>query len=102
MYTYVEQMPELPGKGSSSSAIAAAIRERVAGSSACNGRAFVAFTVKADGMVDDAKIVKGLNAVCDAAVLAAVAKLPRFKPARQNGEAAGFAYLGVVIRLVPK
>ena len=97
VYTHVEQMPEMPGKGSSYGAISAAIRELVAGIGTCNGLASVAFIVKADGMVDDARIVKGINAACDAAVLAAVAKLPRFKPARYRGEAVDFAYLSIVI-----
>lgn len=88
VYTYAEQMPVLPGAGANSNtAIAAAIRERMVGGSTCKGPVFVSFTVKANGIVADATIRKGRDADCDAAVLAAIARLPRFTPGKQGGQA---------------
>lgn len=92
VYTYVERMPELPG-GRGIGAIAAAIRERVVPpATACSGRVFVSFVVRPDGTVTDAKIVKSLAENCDAAVLAATRKLPRFLPGKQNGRLVAVAF----------
>ncbi|MGI4887060.1 MAG: energy transducer TonB [Janthinobacterium lividum] len=83
VYNYVEQMPQLPGKAS----IVAPIQERVAAGSGCGGKVFVSFVVGPSGVVRDAKVVKGPAGGCNAAVLAAVGKLPRFRPGKQNGQA---------------
>lgn len=94
VYTYVEQMPQLP-TGGGSAAIGAAIRQAIpaATAGACpGGRVFVAFTVQPDGTVTDAKIVKGLSNACDEATLAAVGKLPRFVPGKQNGRAVAVSF----------
>lgn len=91
VYTYVEQMPQLPG-GGGTAAVSAAIRQLMVGASSCRGSLFVSFTVKSDGTIGDAKIAKGLSASCDAATLAAVAKLPRFKPGRQGGQAVAVGF----------
>lgn len=84
VYTYVEQMPQLPG-GGGSAAIMAAIQARVAPTGGCGGKVFASFIVGASGVVRDAKIVKGIGASCDEAVLVAIRGLPRFKAGRQNG-----------------
>ena len=42
--------------------------------------------VRPTGEVSDASIVRGLCAACDAAVLAAIGKLPRFVPGRLGGQ----------------
>ncbi len=84
VYTYVEQMPQLPG-GGGSAAIVAAIQARVAPTGGCGGKAFASLVVGPSGVVRDAKIVKGIGASCDEAVLTAIRGLPRFKPGRQNG-----------------
>ncbi|MDO7884962.1 TonB family protein [Hymenobacter cheonanensis] len=87
VYTYVEQMPQLPG-GGGMGAIIAAVQQRVAlpaGTAAANNRVFVRFTVGQQGQVEDAAIVKGASPVVDAAVLAAVRQLPTFAPGQQNG-----------------
>ncbi|GAB3878472.1 hypothetical protein GCM10028824_40470 [Hymenobacter segetis] len=89
IYTYVEQMPQLPGGGGNASIINA-IQSRVvypvqAIQQHVEGRVFVSFTVGENGMVRDAKVVKGIGAGCDEAVLAAVQQLPQFNPGRQVG-----------------
>lgn len=92
VYTYVEQMPELP-TGGGNAAIVKAIQEKLAypkptaGRPAMEGRVFVSFTVGTDGVVRDGKIVKGLASLYDDAVLRAVQQLPRFEPGRQSGRA---------------
>ncbi|WP_210514454.1 energy transducer TonB [Hymenobacter terricola] len=90
VYTYVEQMPQVPG-GGGNRAIVAAIQSRViyppeALKRALQGQVFVSFTVGEDGAVRDAKIVKGLGGGCDETVLDAVRQLPAFTPGRQAGK----------------
>jgi TonB family protein len=99
VYSYVERSPEMPG-GGGTAAISAAIRKLVVGAGDCNGQVFVSFTVKADGTIGDPQIVKGLGATCDAATLAAVVKLPRFKPGQQSGQAVAVG-LTVPVRFTP-
>nr|GFC92422.1 hypothetical protein [Tanacetum cinerariifolium] len=87
VYTYVEQMPQLPGGGN----VAAIIKQIQANlvypaGERKEGRVFVIFTVSATGEVRDAKIIKGLSDSYDAATLAAVEKLPRFVPGQQAGQ----------------
>lgn len=85
-----EQMPELPG-GGGMAAIVAAIQKAVH-YPICHlpgnkrGRVYAAFTVSADGLVNNVKILKSLGAGYDEAVLAAIQKLPRFIPGRQNNK----------------
>ena len=90
VYTYVEQMPQLPG-GGGSSAIVSAIQSRVtypleALKRRITGRVFVSFTVSASGIVGDAQVVKGIGGGCDESVLNAVQQLPQFIPGRQAGQ----------------
>ncbi|RZK89314.1 MAG: TonB family protein, partial [Hymenobacter sp.] len=88
------QMPQLPG-GGGQPAIVQAIKDRVTAvyektatkEAIPAGRVFVRFIVDTDGTVQDVKMVKGLLPAWDAAVVAAVQKLPRFEPGRQNGQA---------------
>lgn len=96
-YTYVEQMPELPGGGGTGAIVQAVLARLVwpAGSpdkAIVGGRVFAQFTVDAAGAVRDARIIKGLAPAFDAATLAAIAKLPRFVPGRQNGRAVAVSF----------
>lgn len=95
VYTYAEQMPQLPGYGGSGAAVAAAIRDRLvaAGAAGCGeSRVLVAFVVTAAGAATDARIVKGVGTSCDEATLAAVRQLPLFKPGKQNGRPVAVEY----------
>ena len=79
-----EQMPELPG-GGGPEAIVAAIQQTivypsVAPKARINGRVFASFIVTEKGEVQAIKILKSLGPDYDAAVLAAIQKLPRFTP----------------------
>ena len=88
-YTYVEQMPELPG-GGGQLAIVTAIQKAVkypglALRNGVEGKVFVSFTVNPKGDVIDVKIVKGLGSGLDEETLRAIKTLPRFIPGKQNG-----------------
>lgn len=99
IYTYVEQMPQLPGYGGSRVAVAAAIRDKLAaaGAGSCGeSQMYVAFVVTAAGAVTDAHIVKGTGTSCDEAALVAVRQLPSFTPGKQNGRRVAVTYTVLV------
>jgi TonB family protein len=87
VFTYVEQMPVLPGGGGSAAILGAIYQHLVVPSDAVEGKAFVRFVVNAEGAVTSPIIVKGISPTTDAAVLAAVNQLPRLLPGKQNGRA---------------
>ena len=96
VYTYVEQMPELPGGGGNAAIVAAiqkaskypslALRNQV------EGRIFVSFTVNSQGDVSDVKVVKGLGSGLDEETIRAVKTLPKFRPGKQNGRAVSVSF----------
>ena len=95
-YTYVEQMPELPG-GGGQTAIVAAIQKLVkypatALRNGAEGKVFVSFVVDAKGEVTDVKIVKGLGYGLDEETIRAIKTLPRFIPGKQNGREVSVAF----------
>jgi protein TonB len=90
VYTFVEQMPQLPG-GGGAQAIMAAIAQRYhypaeALAQGVGGRLMVQFTVTTKGRVENIRIVRSLRADCDSAAVQAVRELPNFKPGRQKGK----------------
>ena len=96
VYTYVEQMPQLPGGGGNGAIVSAiqkatrypplALRNQV------EGRIFVSFTVNAQGDVSDVKVVKGLGSGLDEETIRAVKTLPKFIPGKQNGRAVSVSF----------
>ncbi|MDO7848830.1 M56 family metallopeptidase [Hymenobacter sp. M29] len=103
VYTYVEQMPQLPG-GGGNRAIVEYLQSHINYSDALaanpkEGAVFASFTVMANGDVKDAAIVKGLSPAYDAAVLAAIQTLPRFVPGKQDGKAVAVSFT-VPVRFV--
>ena len=96
VYTYVEQMPQLPG-GGGNRAIVEYIQQHltypdVASDARRSGRIFVQFVVTSQGEVSNVKVVKGLGPEYDAAVVAAVQQLPRFTPGSQAGTPVSVSY----------
>ena len=97
IFTYVEQEPQL-GNGGGRPALVQAVQSKIIypkagpGEAVPTGPAFVFFVVDTDGTVQDAKIVKGLSPAFDAAVVAAVQQLPRFKPGKRSGHPVAVAY----------
>ncbi len=91
VYTYVEQMPALPG-GGGMGAIVNAIQKNVRYPAVdlrnqVEGRVFASFTVDENGDVSDVKIVKGLSGTIDSETIRAIKSLPKFIPGKQNGRA---------------
>jgi len=97
---YVEQLPALPGWGGPEAtklAIEAGIRWPL-GVPRPEGRVVVRFTIEPTGAIDSLRIEQGLGAEANAAVLAAVRRLPAFQPGRQGGKPVRVAYtLGVAL-----
>ena len=52
------------------------------------GKVYVSFTVDSAGIVRDAEIARGIGYGCDEQTLKAVMKMPKWKPAIVNGNAA--------------
>lgn len=103
VYTYVEQMPQLPG-GGNAQAIIQYLQSHIKYSDALaadpkEGMVFASFTVTATGEVASAEIVKGLSPAYDAAVLEAIASLPRFVPGKQDNRAVAVRFT-VPVRFV--
>ncbi|GAB3854753.1 energy transducer TonB [Hymenobacter terrigena] len=95
-YTYVEQMPQLPG-GGGTAAIVAAIQKAVrypakALQNGVEGKVFVSFTVDPKGDVTDVKVVKGLGYGLDEETMRAIKTLPKFIPGKQNGREVSVAF----------
>jgi TonB family protein len=99
-YTYVDQMPELPG-GEGIPAIVAYIQQRVRQprelKTDLEGRVFVTFIVGKDGLMREARIVKGMGQPLDAETLRVVQALPAFTPGRQGGKAVAVSFTLPVI-----
>ena len=89
VYTYAEQMPQL-SSGGGLAAIVAYIQQRVrylqTSRYDVEGRVYASFIVGKDGVVHDAKIVKGLSPLLDAETLRVIQALPTFTPGRQSGQ----------------
>ncbi|RZK59237.1 MAG: hypothetical protein EOO59_07820, partial [Hymenobacter sp.] len=88
VYTYLEQMPQLPGGGGQAAMVAAIEQHLVlpAGTPEGAGLVFVKFVVEKNGALSNSEIVRGVGPVPDAAVLAAVRQLPHFEPGRHQGQ----------------
>jgi protein TonB len=96
VYTYVEEMPQLPG-GGGNAAICAAIQRGIhippfQGDYPEGSRVFVEFTVTATGNVSNVRIRRSINSSIDTAVVRAVQALPRFTPGRQDGRPVSVQY----------
>lgn len=95
VYTYVEQMPQLPG-GGSVPALTTAIQQRlvlppgtIIGDSK---RVFVGLTVGKQGQIEEAHLVQTPRPDLDATVLAAVRQLPTLVPGRPAGQPVRVAF----------
>jgi len=84
IYTYVEQMPTLPGASGMAGIVAALQQLVVVPPAAPAGRVFVQFVVTKEGAVSQPHILKGLRADVDSAVVEATRQLPRFIPGKQS------------------
>ncbi|WP_227786944.1 TonB family protein [Hymenobacter sp. BT770] len=96
VYTYAETMPQLPGGGGNRAIVdyiqSKLVYPNVAPADRKEGRVFVGFIVSKEGQVKDVRIIKGLSAEYDAAVVKAVQQLPRFIPGQQDGKAVAVSF----------
>lgn len=109
VYTYVEQMPQLPG-GGGIAAIVAAVEQRMvlpASTPTATRRVFVQLIIGKQGQLERAELVQPTNPVIDAAVLAAVRQLPAFQPGQQGGQPVRVSFTlaitppGLVVKWLP-
>jgi len=96
VYTYAEQMPQMPG-GGGAQAIVQYLQSHTKytddlATNPKEGIVFAKFTVTETGEVKDITIVKGLSRGYDHAVLDAIRTLPRFIPGRQDGKAVAVSF----------
>lgn len=106
VYTYVEQMPQLPG-GGGQQAIANDFFKRLnLPKSAIEqgyNRSAVFFEVGSDGLVRHVRIVHSSNSpALDSAILATVRSFPRFIPGRQNGKAVAVSFTMPIACIKPQ
>lgn len=89
VYPLVNQMPHLPGSQNNSIIAQTIQRALVMPAEVANDtlvrKVFVGFIVGPSGVIRDVKIIRGLNASCNAAALTAVRQLPRFVGGKLNG-----------------
>ncbi len=95
VFFIVEQMPQFNGMSQD------AFREYLAQNlrypesakeNGIEGRVFVQFTVKSDGSVADAKVVRGVDPALDREALRIVNDSPDWTPGRQQGQAVNVAF----------
>ena len=90
VFSYVEQMPALPSGGGNLALVKtvqkllllpAEVRE-----GRTEGRVFVRVVIGVSGVARQVAVAQSLSPACDAAAVAAVKKLPRLVPGRDNGQ----------------
>jgi len=89
VYTYVQQMPTF--RGGAYTGVVAYIQQQVrwpegTGLVDAEGRVFASFIVGKDGIVRNAKIIKGLHPLLDAEALRIILALTGFTAGRQDGQ----------------
>lgn len=102
VYTYVEQMPTLPGQAGLLAVRQTLNKLVVLPLDAPAGRSVVTFVVDKEGRVRQPAIAKSLRADVDSAVVAAARKLPRFTPGRQAGQVVAVRLTLSVVVPVPE
>jgi TonB family protein len=90
VYTYVEQMPQLPGGGGMAAVVAEVWKHLHIPTLSVNddfsGRAQLYFEVSTRGQAQHARIVHSTRSPkVDSALVAAIRALPTFTPGRQHG-----------------
>ena len=106
VYSYVEQMPALPG-GGGNLALVKAVQRQVpmpaeVREGRVEGRVFVRAVIGVSGVVRQAAVVQRLSPACDSAALAAVRRLPRLVPGRYNDQPVAVLLTVPVMFLSPR
>ncbi|MHC1736717.1 MAG: energy transducer TonB [Ignavibacteriaceae bacterium] len=87
VFTFVEEMPSFPG-GTEELMKFFALNIKypeIAKRAGVEGKVFISFIVTKLGIIKDIQLAKGIGAGCDEEALSVVAKMPKWKPGRQNG-----------------
>jgi TonB family protein len=85
IFTYVEQMP-IPTFDMQQYLKANLVYPAGAPKEYIGGRVIVRFSVDAEGAVADPRIMRGLSPELDSEALRIVSRMPKWKPAKQNGK----------------
>ncbi len=82
------EVQEVPGFPGGEAAMRDWLRRQVEFPRDLDGKevVYVQFVVGTDGTVEDVKVVKGDHTGCKASAVGAVRRMPRWKPARMNGQ----------------
>ncbi|SFQ82455.1 energy transducer TonB [Hymenobacter arizonensis] len=91
--TYAERMPALDGEFSINAILAIINRYLVLPPNALEGRVYMRLVVDKAGRVRHPKILKGVRADVDSAVVAATRRLPRFTPGQHGGQAVNVSFV---------
>lgn len=85
----VEQQPEFPGGiAEMMKFIAKNVRyPAIARRQGIMGNVFISFVVNPDGSISNVETIKGIHAECDNEAMRVIAKMPAWKPGKQNGKA---------------
>jgi protein TonB len=88
VFYIVEEMPEFPGgELALRKFISNAIKYPViAQENGISGKVYVSFVVGKDGLVTDAKVVRGVDQSLDKEAIRVVNSLPQWKPGKQRGK----------------
>jgi len=88
VYQFVENMPEFPG---GAEALRIFISKNIvypqeAQDKGIMGTVILSFVVGKDGSISNAKVVRGIDPLCDAEALRVVNSMPKWKPGKQGGK----------------
>ncbi len=95
IFFIVEDMPSFQGKGVD--AFRAWVSKRlkypeIAAENGISGRVYVQFVVEPNGVVDNVKVVRGVDPALDAEAIRVVKSSPKWAPGKQRGKAVRVAY----------
>ncbi len=106
IFSYVEQMPALPGGGGNLALVKAVQRQVQVPTEVregrVEGRVYVRVVVGVSGVARQAAVAQGLSPACNAAALAAVQRLPRLVPGRYNGQPVAVLFTIPVVFFSPR
>ena len=95
IFFIVEDMPSFQGKGVDAFRQWIAQRLKypeIAAENGISGKVFVQFVVEPNGMVDNVKVIRGVDPALDAEAVRVVKSSPKWKPGKQRGKAVRVAY----------
>eukprot|EP01029_Cantina_marsupialis_P025537 TRINITY_DN67678_c0_g2_i1.p1 TRINITY_DN67678_c0_g2~~TRINITY_DN67678_c0_g2_i1.p1 ORF type:complete len:723 (-),score=105.87 TRINITY_DN67678_c0_g2_i1:42-2051(-) len=93
-YVYVDEMPVFPGGTKAlQNYIAATVKyPSEAFKKGVKGRVFVTFVVNKEGVVDQARVIRGVETSLDKEALRAVTAMPKWMPGIEKGKAVDVSY----------